>query len=292
MTVKGIKGNLGGIEIGDESPVRIIGVINLTKNSFYSGSVRATKEEILEEVNKMKKEGADVVDVGARSTAPYRKYEIPVELEKKLALESVRLIASITDMPISIDTTRYEVARTAFEQGATILNNVYGFVQREADRLAKLVAEKDFSLILTAHEKRQKRLSDPVQRVSLSLEAGLKIAADNGIDSAKIAIDPGIGFFKDQRMTNIDWNSGIIANLKMLRKFERPICIGVSRKRFIGDLTGNKPAEMRLSGSLAATAIAIYNGTHVVRTHDVSSTLDAIKVSTAIREKGLIHDAD
>ena len=73
MTVKGIKGNLGGIEIGDESPVRIIGVINLTKNSFYSGSVRATKEEILEEVNKMKKEGADVVDVGARSTAPYRK---------------------------------------------------------------------------------------------------------------------------------------------------------------------------------------------------------------------------
>ncbi len=284
-TVKRIKGNLGGIEIGDELPVRIMGVINLTKNSFYSGSVRATKEEILQEVNKMKKEGADIIDVGARSTAPYRKYEIPVEVEKGLVLESVRSIASITDVPISIDTTRYEVASAAFEQGATILNNVYGFVQREADRLAKLVARKDSSLVLTAHETRKKKLFDPIERVILSLEKGLKIAADNGIESTKITIDPGIGFFKDQRITNVDWNSRIIANLKRLREFERPICIGVSRKRFIGDLTGDKPAEMRLSGSLAATAIAIYNGTHVVRTHDVSSTLDAVKVSAAIREK-------
>ena len=285
-----IKGNLGGIEIGDDYPVRIMGVINLTRNSFYRGSVRTTREEIQQTVKEMKDEGADVIDVGARSTAPYRKYEIPAEVEKRIIHEAVRQIIAISDLPVSVDTTRFEPAKAGLEEGAAILNNVYGFMQKEAERLAKLVARKEASLILTAHELRPKKLSDPIQRVISSLREGLQIAYDNGISSDKIAIDPAIGFFKDQKISNSDWNSSIISNLRRFRSLERPLCLGLSRKSFIGHLLGNKPPEMRLHGSIAATALAVYNGAHVIRTHDVSATLDAVRVSTAIREKGLIHD--
>lgn len=285
-----IKGNLAGLEIGDNYPVRIMGVINLTGNSFYSASVRTTPEEIEQEVKKMKEEGADIIDVGARSTAPYRKYEIPTEVETRIIKKSVRQITKITDLPISVDTTRYDVAKAGLKEGASILNDVYGFRQRDAVQLAKLVASREVSLILTAHESRPAKIPNPVERVVYSLEEGLRIAETNGIESMKVTIDPGIGFFNDPEISNPDWNASVIANLEVLRTLERPLCVGVSRKSFIGHLTGNKPTEMRLNGSIAATAVAVHNGAHVIRTHDVSETLDAIRVSAAIREKRLIHD--
>ncbi|MGI0092012.1 MAG: dihydropteroate synthase [Nitrososphaerales archaeon] len=277
-----ISGSLSTVKIGDSYPVRVMGVINLARNSFYSGSVKTTDEEIEETILRMKQDGANILDVGARSTAPYRTHDIPLETEKRLLSSAVKRIANLVDIPISVDTTRYEPAKTALRQGATILNDVYGLTQKDAPKLAALVSSHDCSIVITAHEKRFRRSSDTISRVCNSLEKSITFANAHGIDSEKITIDPGIGFFKDEKLSNVDWNCTVIARLDELRKLGRPILVGVSRKSFIGKLTGRKSPDLRLNGSLSATAVAIYNGAHAIRTHDVLETSEASKIAYAI----------
>ncbi|MGA2876000.1 MAG: dihydropteroate synthase [Nitrososphaerales archaeon] len=284
-----ISGKMSGISLGDRQKVRIMGIINLTKDSFYSGSVATTSDNIKQAALRLSDEGADIIDIGARSTAPYKTREVSIQSETRLLLSALRIITKIVDKPISVDTTRYEPAKNALKEGATILNDVHGFTQRDAARIANLVASEDLSLLTTAHERGSRNHLDPVASVVSCLEKSLDFATLHGIDSRKIAIDPGIGFFKDRKISNIDWNCSIIANLKELRKLGRPVCVGVSRKRFIGQLLGKNDPLDRLNGSLGATAVSVYNGAHMIRTHDVLSTLDAVKLAFAIREKGLIH---
>ncbi|MDG6922212.1 MAG: dihydropteroate synthase [Nitrososphaerota archaeon] len=284
-----IQGDLGGLPVGDSGRVLIMGVINLTKNSFYGGSVRTGSDEVSRAATLMQQQGADIIDVGARSTAPYRTSEISERTESRLLMEAIRAVSKTIELPISVDTTRYEPAKTAFAEGATILNDVYGFTQKDAPKLAKLAASRNCSVILSAHESRTRRIHDPILRISNCLESSLKMAADHGIESAHTTIDPGIGFFSDSELSNVEWNCNTIARLSELRKFGRPICVGVSRKRFIGMLTGEKSADLRLSGSLAATAISVYNGAHVIRTHDVKETNEAVKIAEAVRKNSLIH---
>ncbi len=280
---------MSGFPLGDRQKVRIMGIINLTKDSFYSGSVAATGQEIKQAALKLAEEGADIIDIGARSTAPYKVHEVSIESEKRLLVSALRIISRIVDKPISVDTTRYEPAKNALKEGATTLNDVYGFTQKDASRIANLVASKDASLLTTAHEQRSRNHSDPVASVVSCLEKSLEFATLHGIDSRKITIDPGIGFFNDGKISNIDWNCSIVANLKELRKLGRPVCVGISRKSFIGQLLGKDDPYDRLNGSLSATAVSVYNGAHMIRTHDVLPTLEAARIAFAIREKGLIH---
>ena len=284
-----IHGKIGGLEIGDSKPVLVMGVVNLTKNSFYGGSVRTGTSEIASIAESMKKEGASIIDVGARSTAPYRKYDIPEHTESKLLAEAIRLISSKVSLPISADTTRYLPAKAALEEGASILNDVYGLTQKDSNKLARLAASKECSLLLAAHESRVHRPHDPIVRIKDCLEKSIELAESEGVERDQITIDPGIGFFSDPNLSNVEWNCNAIARLEELRTFERPICVGVSRKRFIGSLTGDKPTDLRLHGSLAATAISVYNGAHVIRTHDVSATLEAVRVAEGTRKNSLIH---
>lgn len=280
-----ISEKIGKLALGDASPVRIIGVINLTKNSFYSESVATSKEEIRRAALQMVKDGADIIDVGARSTAPYRASEVSVETEKRLIIDALGILSKTTELPISVDTTRYPVAKIALETGAAILNDVYGFTQSDASKLAKVVARKDAYLLTTAHERRVKSHSDPISTVLSCLKASLEFAKDHGIDEKRTIVDPGIGFFSDPKISNVDWSATVLARLAELRTFGRPICVGVSRKSFLGVLTGRKEPKDRLSGSLSATAIAVYNGAHLVRTHDVLATRDVVSVARALREK-------
>ncbi len=282
-----ISGTLGGISLGDDEPTRILGVINLTKSSFYSGSVMTSNEEIINEGVKMQKDGADFIDVGARSTAPYRQREVSEETEKRLLTNAIRLLSRRLQIPISADTTRYEVAKSAIASGAKIVNNVYGLTQRDAKSMAHLLSLKDCSLLLTAHERSAKRLPDPINRVTTALRVSLKLAKDEGMEESDITIDPGIGFFSDKTISNVEWNCSVLSLLPLLRIFGSPICVGVSRKRFIGKLLGDIPPEERLNGSISATAIAVFNGAHIIRTHDVKPTAEAVKIAQAIREKGL-----
>ncbi|MDG6996004.1 MAG: dihydropteroate synthase [Nitrososphaerota archaeon] len=284
-----IQGELGGLPVGDSRRVLIMGVINLTKNSFYGGSVRTGSDEVSRTAALMQQQGADIIDIGARSTAPYRASEISERTETRLLIDAIQTVSKTVELPISVDATRYEPAKTAFDEGATILNDVYGFAQMDAPKLAKLAASRNCSVILSAHEFRARRIHDPILRISNCLESSLKIAADHGIESDRIIIDPGIGFFSDSELSNVEWNCNTIARLGELRKFGRPICVGASRKRFIGMLTGEKTADLRLSGSLAAAAISVYNGAHVIRTHDVKETSEAVKIAEAVRKNSLIH---
>ncbi len=280
-----ITGKIGKLTLGDQSPVRIMGVINLTTNSFYSDSVATSEGEIKKKALQMTREGADIIDIGARSTAPYRTSEVSTETETRLIESALRILRKIVEIPLSVDTTRYSVARVALESGAVILNDVQGFTQTNATRLAELVARSESYLLTSAHERRVKEHLEPISSVLTCLETSLEFAKNHGIDSRKIIVDPGIGFFSDPRFSNVEWNSSVLSKLSELKIFGRPICVGVSRKRFIGILTSKEVPAERLNGSLSATAIAVYNGAHMVRTHDILPTLEAVKVAISIREK-------
>jgi dihydropteroate synthase len=276
-----ITGFLGGIPIGDAYPSRIMGVINLTKNSFYPGSVRQG-EKIIETALEMEQYGADLIDLGARSTAPYRTYDIPTEVEGRILKDAVRSLRNKIKIPISVDTTRVEVAKLAFSEGASILNDVYGLTQNDGTSLARLVARNDHSLILCAHERRR-REGKPMERIIQSLKKSVNLAITERVSKKKIILDPGIGFFSDPKISSVEWNCAVISKLADLRALGFPLCVGVSRKKFIGKIGGDIPPDERLSGSLAATAIAIFNGCHMIRTHDVKETIQAVKVASRIQ---------
>lgn len=268
-----------------------MGVINLTTDSFYSGSVRKELNDIRDEALRMQENGADILDLGARSTAPYKKIEIPVSTERKILGEAIRAISSISKVPISADTTRFEPARAALDAGATVLNHVYGVTGKDSQKIARLIVSKNCSLILAAHEQRIPKniKATPVDRVINSLSKSLDLCKKQEISRDMITLDPGIGFFRDEKISNIEWNCTLLANLSRLRVFELPICVGVSRKRFLGQLIGDLPPEARLNASLGASAVAVYNGAHIIRTHDVRATSEASLVSKAIQEKRFIR---
>jgi dihydropteroate synthase len=272
---------LGSLRVGPGEKIRLIGVINLTRNSFYNTSVKLSEEEILASALKMQSEGADVIDLGARSTAPYRSYDIPEHVEERLLKNAVKTVVPRLDIEVSADTTRLSVARAAFSAGATILNDVYGLTEKNGPNLGRLVADRsDSSIIIAAHEKRKRKDElDPFQRVVDALDKSISIATLAGVPSSRITIDPGIGFFSSSRYSPVEWNLTAILRIPELSdRFHLPICVGLSRKRFLGTITGGKPAEERLYASLAATTVALLAGCHIVRTHDVGATRDAVRV--------------
>ncbi len=290
MCGQNITGTIGSVALGDSFPVRTMGVINLTKNSFYSGSIRKSPQEIVQTALAIQSQGADAIDLGARSTAPYRGYEISEEQEGRLLSAAVDLICTRVELPISADTTRLSVARRAIRKGATIINDVYGLTQRDGKAIARLTASNECSLILTAHERRPRKLPDPIRRVLGALAGSIELARIEGVENKRITIDPGIGFFLDKKLSNVDWNCIILSRLNEFRILGRPMCLGVSRKRFIGTLLGNKLPDERLFGSLSATSIAVYNGCHLIRTHDAGATIEAIRIAEGIRKKATISE--
>lgn len=289
-----IEGRVGALSAGDSFPVRIMGVINLTGDSFYSGSISTNIEQVKAEARRMESEGADVIDLGARSTAPYKQFDIPVSEEERLLGDAVSAVSTAVKIPVSADTTRLRPARRALECGASILNHVYGVQGAGSDEISRLVAKSGCNLILTAHEPGQFEDNSgkrPIERVSFALSNSLHFCKSYGVKEENIIIDPGIGFFKDQRISNVDWNASVLAELEELRSFRLPICVGLSRKRFLGQLLGGKSPEERLNASNAANSIAVYNGAHIIRTHDVKETREACIIAKAIREKRFIRSS-
>ena len=285
-----IAGKLGNLDVGDNVPVRIMGVINLTGDSFYSGSVRKSLEDVKSEVLRMEAEGADVIDLGARSTAPYKKFDISVSEEEKVLQKAIRIASEVVKVPVSADTTRFAPAKAALESGATILNHVYGLLSEDSDKIARLIASREASVIVSAHESEQVEASqNPIDRVVMALSKSLDFCRMHGIPNEKISIDPGVGFFETDGISSVDWNVSVLAELEKLLDFHLPICVGVSRKRFLGELSGGRPQERRLFPSIAAASISVYNGAHIIRTHDVPATKEAAIIAKAIREKKFIR---
>jgi len=260
---------------------RIMGVINVSPESFYKGSVKQDEKELIETALRMIEDGASFIDVGAKSTAPYLKTQIPVEEEIRRAVWAISTLRDYVDVPISIDTTNAKVAEEAIRAGADIINDVSG-LKGDAN-MVKVAVEYDVPIIICAHGE-VRDFMDPVHTVINLLQESLQIAYKNGIEKENIAIDPAIGFLRPNYPPWFEWDSRVIANLNMLKMFGLPILVGISRKSFIGAITGRKDPNERLPGSLAATAIAVWNGANIIRTHDVKETLDAVRVVWFIKK--------
>ncbi|NJE55187.1 dihydropteroate synthase [Thermococcus sp. 21S9] len=253
---------------------RIMGVINVSPESFYKGSVRNDEKALAETAVRMVEEGASFIDIGAKSTAPYLETQIPLEEEIKRAVWAVKVVKDAVDVPVSIDTTSARVAEEALKAGADIINDVTGF--KGDPEMARVASEYSAPAVLCAHGK-VRDFSDPVRTVIEFLGESLTIAKEHEVED--VAVDPAIGFLRPEWPPWYEWDSKVIANLNILNLFGRPILIGVSRKSFIGAITGREKPEERLAGSLSATAIAVLKGARIVRTHDVRETLDAVKVA-------------
>lgn len=271
-----IEKTIAGLKVGDAQPVRVMGVINLSRESFYKGSV-VSADSVLDAALKMVEEGADLIDVGARSTWPLA-VKISKEEERMRLIPAIKTLADVT-VPISVDTMYADIAGEALDAGAWIINDVSGFT---ADSIMVEVAkEHNCPVILMASNKVP---GDPVGMKAImdSLERIINQAEGKGITPDNIVIDPAIGRWTTEKIPMYDYET--IDNLQRLRIFEKPILAAISRKSFIGE-TLNKPAGERLYGSLAATAIAVRNGAHIIRTHDVAPTVDAVRVAQRARAR-------
>jgi dihydropteroate synthase len=277
--------DLAGLRVGDAYPVRVVGVINVSPESFYKGSVVTGDEEIAAAALRMVEEGAEIIDVGAMSTAPYLQTEIPVDEEKRRLASAIKVVKGSVGVPVSADTTRSIAAEAAIKAGADIINDVTGL--KGDPKMAKLVADYGVSLIMVAREV-MPQSGQPIERVISALKQSLQIAEAAGISFDKIVIDPGIGFFRQTEYPWYIWDCSVIANLRKLRTLKRPIHVGASRKSFIGKILNQEDPGQRLFGSLSAAAIAVFNGAHLIRTHDVKATVEAVRLAEYVKKKPII----
>ena len=270
-----------GITLGEGTPVAIMGCLNVSPESFFPGSVCIEPGSILETALSMVEAGANVIDVGARSTAPYLPTAIDEDEECERLTRAVSALAGKLAVAISADTARAAPARAALEAGACVINDVSGLRDHE---LARLVASREVGLIAMASPTTEGPFPEgPLVTVNACLTASLERAHRAGIAERRIVLDPGIGFFRGGPMPWSVWDVEILANLDRLQNLGRPLGVGVSRKSFIGALANRPSPQDRLAGSLAATALAVAHGASLIRTHDVRETRDAVCVASEIR---------
>lgn len=273
------RATVAGVSVGDGLEVAVVGALNVSPESFYSGSVVTDADRLLHAARRMAEAGAAWLDVGAMSTAPYLEARIPEAQEADRLYWAVGLLASKLDVPVCADTARTLAARAALESGARLLNDVSGLAD---PGMAPLAAEAGVGLVLMASPSAAVHAGDPVDTVRAALAGSLAKARAAGVRDDRILVDPGIGFFRDAAIAWSDWDCRVLAGLPALRAFGRPLYVGVSRKSFIGAVAGVPHAADRLPGGLAATAAAVLGGAHVIRTHDVAETVQAVRVAQAI----------
>ncbi len=267
-----------------------MGVLNVSPESFYGGSVHRQIEALVDAALGMVREGAALIDVGARSTAPYLSTAISDAEEAERLGRAVAALAAKVPVPISADTARARAAEAALAAGARVVNDVSGL---RDPALAALARERGAGLILMASPADRRPGSpgpgasrDPVTAVQYLLDGALQRARAAGLAEEALVLDPGIGFFRDEPIPWDEWDTAVLAGLAALTTLGRPLCVGVSRKSFVGALTGRTEPGERLAGSLAAAAIAVLNGAALIRTHDVGPTLDAVRVAERVRRTG------
>jgi dihydropteroate synthase len=252
----------------------VMGILNVTPDSFSDGGAFLDPEIAIRRAHRMAEDGADLIDVGAESTRPYGDaIAVPVEEELRRLDRVVPAIARL-GVPISVDTTKAEVAHWALDAGASIANDVWGLQRDPA--LVHLIAERGVPVIVMHNRERADPALDIMADIKAFFARSLDIAGRAGIRREAIVLDPGIGFGKtpDQSMT-------AIARLAELQSFGQPLLVGASRKRFINQVTP-APPDRRLGGSIAAHLLAVRNGAAIIRAHDVAETVQALRVVAAI----------
>jgi dihydropteroate synthase len=255
----------------------VMGVLNVTPDSFSDGGQFAAPEHALAQARRMIAEGADIVDIGAESTRPYGSEPISAEEELKRLRPVLPEVVAL-GIPVSIDSMKSAVIAWALDQGAAIANDVWG-LQRDSG-MAATVAGRGAPVIIMHNRESVDAAIDIMQDISNFFARSLDIAARAGISQDKIVLDPGIGFGKTPEQSMI-----ALARLGELQSFGLPLLVGASRKRFISTVTPSEPHQ-RLGGSIAAHLLAAQNGARIIRAHDVAETVQALRVTAAIREQG------
>jgi len=274
---------LGKLTVGIKDKPTIMGIINISPESFYKNSIKTSKSKISQTVIQMEDDGAQIIDIGGMSTAPYLKTTVSEKQESDRITKAVKIIQNISNLPISVDTCRAKVAQDALENGVEIINDVSGL--KYDKNMPKTIEKFQPSLILCAYSKKIVNTRHVTETKRL-LQESIKTAKSVNISKNKIIVDPAIGFFRNSGtgfpFTKIksNWADRDITVLQNLSSIKNgfPLLVSVSNKSFIGKLIGKADPRDRLYGSLAAELFSVINGADILRTHNVSATKDVLSI--------------
>jgi dihydropteroate synthase len=254
----------------------VMGVLNITPDSFSDGGQFLAPERALAQARRMIAEGADIIDIGAESTRPYGAAPISADEELQRLQPILADVVSL-GIPVSIDSMKSAIVAWALDAGATLANDVWG-LQRDPD-MAGLLAARHCPVVIMHNRDRADAGIDIMADIAGFFARSLDLATKAGISRENIVLDPGIGFGKTPEQSMM-----VLARLDQLRSFGLPLLVGASRKRFISSVSPSEP-DQRLGGSIAAHLIAAKAGARIIRTHDVSETVQALRVAAAIWDK-------
>lgn len=286
------KVKIRNLEIGNGKP-KIMGIINASPESFYKESIATGKKIISERAIEMEEEGADLIDIGGMSTAPYGHTLVSANKEVERLRNSISAVKDVCSIPLSVDTPRAEVAKVSIDMGVDLVNDVTGLKYDE--KMKSVVFSSGLPVIIGAYGDRYVTYNsgDIVETIDI-LQKSLVLADESGISEDKVIVDPLIGFFRESgnnpfftKISQENWydrDIGIISNLKHLSNLSKPICISVSRKSFIGYLFKLTETE-RLIPSIILQVICALNGTDIIRTHDVKETRVALELLERMSKK-------
>jgi len=258
----------------------VMGVLNVTPDSFSDGGRYARVDAALAQARRMAGEGAAIVDVGGESTRPGGA-AIDAAEEQRRILPVIEALAGEGATLISVDTYREETARLAVAAGAHIVNDVWG-LQRDPG-VARVAAQTGAGLVVMHTGRGRRTLPDPIEDQKAFLSASLAIAREAGVEAQRIVLDPGFGFAKE----TAEHNLVLMARFSELAALGRPLLVGTSRKRFVGAVTGRESPDARDAGTAATSVVLRLQGAAVFRVHDVAMNADALAVADAMLAQGL-----
>lgn len=263
---------IGNKEFNIGERTYVMGILNVTPDSFSDGGKFNTIETALKKVEELIKDGADIIDIGGESTRPNFE-EVSAEDEKERVVPIIKAIKEKFDVPISIDTYKSTTAEAAIKAGADIINDIWGF--KKDPNMANVAAKYNVPCILM-HNRKEAKYDDLMKDLIYDLEESINIALDAGVKRENIILDPGIGFAK-----TLEQNLIVMNNLELIKNLGYPLLLGTSRKSMIG-LTLNLPVDERVEGTIATTVLGIIKGCEFIRVHDVLENKRACVMTDAI----------
>ena len=284
---------LGNLVVGKKNEITIMGILNISPESFYKNSIKSTKSQISKYLSDMEENGANIIDIGGMSTAPYLKTIVSEKVESERITKTIKIIQNFSNIPISVDTCRATVAKDALDMGVDVINDISGL--KYDKNMSKVVEKYNPSLILCSYSNRAVK-GNLISITKQLLNESVKIAERAQISKNKIVLDPAIGFFRrpsdvknnlPYTKITFDWvqrDVEIIKKLNLL-KTTFPILISISNKSFLGKLLGkNDPADRNI-GTAITEMLSIINGASIIRTHNPKITSDVIKMTELLMKK-------
>ena len=284
---------LGNLVVGKKNKITIMGILNISPESFYKKSIKSTKSEISKYLLDMEENGADIIDIGGMSTAPYLKTIVSEKTESERITKTIKIIQNLSNIPISVDTCRASVAKDALELGVDVINDISGL--KYDNEMPQIIEKYNPSLILCSYSKQLVK-GNLISETKRLLNESIKIAQKSHISKNNIVVDPAIGFFRRSsdvknklpytKITS-DWverDIQIVKKLKLL-KTNFPILVSISNKSFIGKILGKENPTDRNTGTAIAEMLSIINGASIIRTHNPKITSDVIKLTKSLTKK-------